>query len=268
MLTLFTLNCKRFFATRAGCLRVSFWYPLNMNEIEDGMKQTKTSTTPRATSAPSTDGAAPAPCPDASANYHHGDLRNALIAAGRAALEDIGPRELSLRSVAKAVGVSEAAPSRHFAGKEGLLAAMAAQGFAELAEKRREVAESNQPPEARVRAMMDEYVRFAQRHRGLFDLMVGPRIIQPGKYDELKQSTTASFDLFAQAVCDFGRVCGWPDRSLNLLVHAAWAVEHGLATLILGSRAPVARWAVAIDDMIRFSISLFIDRVSAGPGES
>jgi len=230
------------------------------------MKQTKTASAARKKSDSSTAGAAAqAPCEETAATYHHGDLRNALIAAGRAALEDIGPRELSLRSVAKAVGVSEAAPSRHFAGKEGLLAAMAAQGFAELAEIRRQVAESGMKPDDRVRAMMEEYVRFAQRHKGLFDLMVGPRIIQPGIYDELKQSTTASFDLFAQAVCDFGRTCRWPDASLNLLVHAAWAVEHGLATLILGSRAPVARWPVAVDEMIRFSISLFIDRISAGP---
>jgi AcrR family transcriptional regulator len=199
-------------------------------------------------------------------SYHHGDLRNALIAAGRATLEELGPRELSLRSVAKMVGVSEAAPSRHFAGKEGLLAAMAAQGFAELAENRRLIVESDRKPQDKVRQMMSEYVRFAQEQKGLFNLMVGPRIIQPGIYEELRECTSASFNLFADTVCGFGRACGWPESSLNLLVHAAWAVEHGLATLILGARAPAAGRPLDLKDMIDFSISLFIERVVAGPG--
>lgn len=200
------------------------------------------------------------------ASYHHGDLRKALIAAGRAALEEIGPRELSLRSVAKAVGVSEAAPSRHFAGKEGLLAAMAAEGFAELAQRRRAIAEGTASAEEKVRAMMEEYILFAQSQRGLFDLMIGPRIIQPDVHAELKDATSASFRLFADAVGELGRRCGWPASSLNALVHAAWAVEHGVATLIVSGRAPAAQWPVSIDDMMDVSVSMFLERVKAGPG--
>ncbi len=202
----------------------------------------------------------------AGGSYHHGDLRTALIAAGRAALEDIGPRELSLRSVAKAVGVSEAAPSRHFAGKEGLLAAMAAQGFDELAQRRRLIAEGSGAAEQQVRAMMGEYVRFAQTQPGLFDLMIGPRILQPDSHPALKEATAASFRLFADAVSAFGRQSGWPAASLNLLVHAAWAVEHGLATLIVSARAPAAGWPVDLEAMIDFSMDLLLERVRRGPG--
>jgi AcrR family transcriptional regulator len=197
--------------------------------------------------------------------YHHGDLRNALISAGRAALEELGARELSLRSVAKSIGVSEAAPSRHFEGKDGLLAAMAAQGFLELAEKRQAIAASDGRPEEKLRRMMIEYVRFAQRQKGLFNLMVGPRIIQPGTYPELRESSAASFKLFAETVCSCARAYGWPDERLNLIVHSAWAVEHGLATLILGTRAPHQEWPVTLDDMVDFSISIFISRITAGP---
>jgi AcrR family transcriptional regulator len=212
--------------------------------------------------APPQEASTPAPAN----SYHHGDLRNALIAAGRAALEELGARELSLRSVAKSVGVSEAAPSRHFDGKEGLLAAVAAQGFLELAEKRRTIAASDQGPEEKLRQMMIEYVRFAQLHKGLFNLMVGPRIIQRDAYPELKESSTASFNLFAETVCGCARAHGWPEDRLNLVVHSAWAVEHGLATLILGTRAPHPRWPVKLKDMIDFSISLFIGSITAGPG--
>jgi AcrR family transcriptional regulator len=198
-------------------------------------------------------------------SYHHGDLRNALIAAGRAALEDLGVRELSLRFVAKAVGVSVAAPSRHFDGKEGLLAAMAAQGFRELVEKRRPVVESTASPEEKLQQMMYHYVNFARLHKGLFNLMVGPRILDPSAYPELKESIAESFRLFADAVCNCAREHGWADDTRNLVVHAAWAVEHGLASLILSGRAPHADWPVDLEDMINFSIASFIRFIAAGP---
>jgi AcrR family transcriptional regulator len=203
--------------------------------------------------------------PGPAAPYHHGDLRNALIVAGLAALEEIGARELSLRFVARSVGVSEAAPSRHFDGKEGLLAAMAAQGFSELASQRRSVQSSGEPVSHKVRAMMDQYVLFAQQHKGLFDLMVGPRILQRDAHMELTQASTESFELFAQAVCELAREHGWTLAQLNLIVHAAWAVEHGLASLILGGRAPRADRFVEVDEMIEFTISLFLSGVTAGP---
>ena len=67
--------------------------------------------------------------------YHHGDLRAALIQAALAMLEQDGAAGLSLRAVAKAVGVSEAAPYHHFADKEALERALAAEGFGRLTER-------------------------------------------------------------------------------------------------------------------------------------
>ena len=57
------------------------------------------------------------------ANYHHGDLKNALIRAGIEILSKEGVQALSLRKVAKQAGVSHAAPYAHFADKQALLAA-------------------------------------------------------------------------------------------------------------------------------------------------
>src|SRR6185369_3293046 len=65
--------------------------------------------------------------------YHHGDLRNALLAAGRALLAEGGTPALSLREAARRAGVSHAAPYRHFASREALLAAIAEGGFVALA---------------------------------------------------------------------------------------------------------------------------------------
>src|SRR3989344_594769 len=70
--------------------------------------------------------------------YHHGDLRNALIDAGLTALEAQDASELSLRALARELGVSANAVYRHFADKEALLSALAAEGFRRFAREQRE----------------------------------------------------------------------------------------------------------------------------------
>lgn len=202
-----------------------------------------------------------------SVSYHHGDLRNALIVEGRRLLEEMGTQELSLRHVARSVGVSIAAPSRHFDGKEGLLAAIAADGFRELAAERQRIAESTKDPLVKVRRMMESYVGFAQREKGLFNLMVGPRILARDASEELTAAASTSFGLFARAVCDYARAKGWADEDLNLVVHAAWSVEHGIATLILASRVPRSDRPIDVPRMIDFSISLLLSGLAAGPAD-
>jgi AcrR family transcriptional regulator len=196
--------------------------------------------------------------------YHHGNLRNALIVEGRRALEEIGVHDLSLRYLARAVGVSEAAPSRHFAGKEGLLAAIAADGFRDLAALRRAINASDDAAMSKAYRMMRVYVEFAQRHKGLFELMIGPRIVARDSYPELSEESGKSFRLFASAVEAFALEKQWEQQSLTLVTHAAWSVEHGLATLILSDRVPRSDIPVPIDHMVEFSISMFLSAVAAG----
>jgi AcrR family transcriptional regulator len=65
--------------------------------------------------------------------YHHGDLKNALIAAGLRVLTEQGVPALNLREVARVAGVSHAAPYRHFPDKQALITAIAIEGFEMLA---------------------------------------------------------------------------------------------------------------------------------------
>ena len=96
------------------------------------------------------------------------------------------------------------------------------------------------------------------------NLMIGPRILQRAHKD-LTAASSASFDLFASAVCDYARTKGWADKDLNLVVHAAWSVEHGLATLILADRVPFPNRKIDLRQMIHFSVSLLLSGVAAGP---
>ena len=95
--------------------------------------------------------------------YHHGDLPAALLEAALGLLED--DQAFSLRAVARRAGVSPTAPYRHYADKEALLAALATDGFAQLAGHLEAAAELTD--------MAVAYVAFALAHPGLFRLMYG-----------------------------------------------------------------------------------------------
>src|SRR4051812_37531896 len=101
-----------------------------------------------------------------STSYHHGDLRRALVEAAAGLLEDKGHEALSLREAARLAGVSHNAPYRHFADRDALLNAVAANGFNELGARMAEARGS-----LGFRGVGEAYVAFALAHPRLFHLM-------------------------------------------------------------------------------------------------
>lgn len=199
------------------------------------------------------------------ADYHHGNLRNALIEAGRNALMEVSAQDLSLRYLARMVGVSEAAPSRHFAGIDELLATIAASGYRDLAALRVAIRDSEDTALAKAYRMMRVYIEFAQRHNGLFSLMIGPRIAAHQAYPELTEESNRSFGLFSETIEALAIESGWAQSDLKLVTHAAWSMEHGLATLILSNRAPRADTKVAIPKLIDFVVMTLLSAITVGP---
>jgi AcrR family transcriptional regulator len=194
-----------------------------------------------------------------------GSLHTRLIEEGRKMFEENGASELSLRELARRVGVSEAAPSRHFRGKEELLAAIAVTGFEELAEERARIAALETSPVKRAREMMTSYVRFARAHPGIFHLMTGPRLLEEFVRGDIEATSNDSYRLFSESIYDLARASGWPEKQMELLAHAAWSMEHGLATLLLSGRAPRIDSDVDPEMMIDFAINTFLAAVVAGP---
>src|SRR4051794_36901136 len=104
--------------------------------------------------------------------YHHGNLREALLDAGERALESAGAQSLSLRELAREVGVSHAAPRRHFPDKQALLDALAQAGFERLgALLAAAVAGAGADFDERFLALARAYVAYATEHPALVDLM-------------------------------------------------------------------------------------------------
>ncbi|MEI9923410.1 MAG: TetR/AcrR family transcriptional regulator [Bradyrhizobium sp.] len=104
--------------------------------------------------------------------YHHGDLKSAVLLAAEKILERDGLQAVTLRAVARAVGVSHTAPKNHFGDLMGLLSELAAVGYLRFAGAIGEAIDST-PVDARdrLRAMGSAYVAFARAHPKLFLLM-------------------------------------------------------------------------------------------------
>ena len=159
--------------------------------------------------------------------YHHGDLRAALLAAGEAELTEKGVEGFSLRSVAKRAGVSHAAPSHHFGDTNGLLTALAAEGFTRFQDTldAREVGAVDDRDRA-VRAGLG-YLEFALARPALFRL-----IFSSARPD------FASADLIAAANRAYDHLVGL----VTVLgggetdVIALWATSHGIADLCAGQK--------------------------------
>lgn len=153
--------------------------------------------------------------------YHHGDLRNALLDAARAILEEESLAGLSLRAVARRAGVSHAAPYRHFPNHEALLVELAIEGFAEL---RTEIVAAGATAGAesdRIANLGAAYMRFVARRPALTRLMFGPQLPNRNSFPTLGEAADAIGAEIGNAL---------HDSALGL---AVWAAVHGLATLIL-----------------------------------
>jgi AcrR family transcriptional regulator len=103
--------------------------------------------------------------------YHHGDLRNALIERALAIVEQGGDEAVSLRELAAELGVSRAAPYRHFPDRDALMAAVAARGFEDLNVVYEAALRSPGTPVDHLRETARVYFDFARRRPGLFKLM-------------------------------------------------------------------------------------------------
>src|ERR1700737_5570658 len=104
--------------------------------------------------------------------YHHGNLRTALLEQAERTVRDRGVQDLSLRELAREVGVSHGAPRRHFPDRQALLDALAEAGFARLGAELRSAADgAGEDFQARLLATAAAYVRFATRDAALLELM-------------------------------------------------------------------------------------------------
>jgi AcrR family transcriptional regulator len=164
-------------------------------------------------------------------SYHHGALREALIAAGEAVLAERGLEGFSLRETARRAGVSAGAPAHHFGDTRGLLTAIAALAFRDLTEAL-EMAAREPVQSDRVQKLATVYVQFAVQQRARFDLMWRSTLLDPENRD-IRETRARAFQVFDRAVAGVDRMVEIPLDPVFAPSVALWALAHGFAQLAI-----------------------------------
>ena len=155
-------------------------------------------------------------------SYHHGDLKKALLGAALDMLARQGESSLSLRALARHLGVSPGAPYRHYPDRDALLKALVVFGFDQLGSAAAE-ADARAADGTQVTAQAIAYVHFAKNVPALLRLMFGALRFDPA----VSSSAEAAYEVLAGRL----RRDHPDDPQIAARTLAAWSLMHGLALL-------------------------------------
>lgn len=166
--------------------------------------------------------------------YHHGDLKNAIITAAVRMIRSDGIGTLTLRNVAQETGVSHSAMYRHYRSKEDLVVAIAISGFRELAERLAADSVKNIKDTAtRLVEMGKTYIRYAVENPEYYRIMFGDYIKNKTGHPGLFEVYDTCFRMIIDVLGDHERGKRKPagDKSINAI--AIWSLLHGYSCLVI-----------------------------------
>ena len=158
--------------------------------------------------------------------YHHGDLRDALIKAALREAEQGGPEAISIKALARELGVSQPAPYRHFADREALLAAVTAEAFRQFTAMMRQ-ALAKPSRRSKLSRLAQATLDFGLRRNGIYRLMFASRAMScAAKGSELHKAASETFALVLEAL--ESPAIGYLRERQALKI---WAALHGVVML-------------------------------------
>ena len=185
--------------------------------------------------------------------YHHGSLRSALLEQAARTVREQGADELSLRDLARQIGVSHSAPRRHFPDRQALLEALAEDGFARLSAELQKAGESAGPDFAdRLQAAGSAYVRFATADATLLELMFASKhqTESHALHESADRAFSVMLELIRQGQASGVLEQGDPERVGTLL----FATVHGLAALVTSGMLDSAQ----LDELLADATAAFL----------
>jgi len=196
--------------------------------------------------------------------YHHGDLRDALVQAALREAEQGGPEAISIKALAKKLGVSQPAPYRHFVDREALLMAVAAEAFRQFSAVLRESI-SKPSKRSKLSRLALATLDFGLRRNGIYRFMFASRIVACApKGSELHSAATETFGLVLEAL-------EAPAIGLLRERHALkiWAALHGVVMLaeqglLTGAVAEITREELVEDIVEQTKLALSVAIKAAG----
>jgi len=162
--------------------------------------------------------------------YHHGNLRQKLLDAALQAVESNGYQALSLRDLAQAVGVTRAAPYRHFADRDALLRACAQEGFRHLLHAQHGTMQAALSAQEKARQVCQAFLTFSERQPELLMLMYDSGLLQQAdEDDELGELLRR---LYEEVKTALGEALAEQDEArLRARMIAMWSTLYGYARL-------------------------------------
>jgi AcrR family transcriptional regulator len=198
--------------------------------------------------------------------YHHGELKQGLLRAALWHLEAAGPESLSLRELAQELGVSQAAPYRHFKDRDALIATLSQEGFEIKYQKMRDamLATMDRPVEM-FHACARAYLDMALEHPQHFRLMMSGTVCPNEDRPELMLAACRSFVLLKIMIqrCQRAGVIAEGDSNHRAL--QCWALVHGFASLYSAGRL---EWTGIHRENAAAAFDLMIEQVRTGIGQS
>jgi AcrR family transcriptional regulator len=171
--------------------------------------------------------------------YHHVNLRQTLLDAAVALIGEVGPRAFTLREVARRAGVSHNAPYRHFAGRDELLATVAAEGFDRLTAVMQKTMAKGKSARERLELCGCGYVDFAlrwpQHFLVMFDL---PRELYA--CEEANAAGEKAFGVLLGCITGAQQSADLPAGDPLPLAWTAWSLVHGIAKLAISGNLPLS----------------------------
>jgi AcrR family transcriptional regulator len=196
--------------------------------------------------------------------YHHGDLRDALVQAALVEVEQAGPEAISIKALARKLGVSQPAPYRHFADREALLEAVTAAAFRQFSATLREsIAKPSK--RSKLSRVAQATLAFGLRRNGIYRLMFASRTMACSpKGGELHNAAMETFALLIEAL-------EAPAVGLIRERHALqiWATLHGVVMLaeqglLTGQLASTSREELVEDIVQQTKLALSVAIEAAG----
>ena len=167
--------------------------------------------------------------------YHHGSLKDALLDAARSLLVERGPAGFTLAEAAKLVGVTAAAPYRHFSDRNALLGELARRGFEQFGARLARAWDDGRPdPQTALSRMGGEYLAFSRDEPGLYAAMFNTMgsLCGPGP----GASADKALETLRNASRRVLRGRGALEGGARELALEIWSMSHGVAMLALAGR--------------------------------
>lgn len=190
--------------------------------------------------------------------YHHGNLREALVEATVALIEERGPLAFTLAEAARLAGVSAAAPYRHFKGRDELLQEVARQGFEDFAARLEAAFDDGRPrPLTAFLRVGEAYLAFARERPGHYMAMFESGVSIAGNAELSLAAERADAALLRASEALFAGLPADRRPPVRMVANHVWALSHGVVELF-GRGRPGGRSPIGPAEMLESAVLIYL----------